>query len=45
LELDMDHFEFLRNVFFFRNLTEKEIKLVLSVCHEEKFLPEEILFK
>lgn len=40
----MDHFEFLKNVFFFKNLSNEEIKLVLSVCHEESFQPGDILF-
>jgi signal transduction histidine kinase len=40
----MDHFEFLKNVFFFKNLRDDEVKLVLSVCHEENFHSGDILF-
>lgn len=40
----MDHFEFLKNVFFFKDLNTSEIKLVLSVCHEEYFHSGDILF-
>lgn len=40
----MDHFNFLKNVFFFKNLTDAEVTVVLSVCHEEKFHSGETLF-
>jgi signal transduction histidine kinase len=45
LEIFMDYFAFLKNVFFFKNLTEEEIKVVLAVCHEEVFSPGDILFE
>ena len=44
MEYPMDHFEFLKNVFFFKDLSNDEIKLVLSVCHEESFHSGDILF-
>jgi signal transduction histidine kinase len=40
----MNHFEFLKNVFFFKDLTDDEVTLVLSACHEECFKPKDILF-
>ena len=40
----MNYFEFLKNVFFFKNLSDDEIKLVLAFCHEESFEPGKILF-
>ena len=44
MEIFMDYFEFLKNVFFFKNLSDDEIKVVLGVCHEEDFSPGDILF-
>lgn len=40
----MDYFDFLRRVFFFRALDDEELKLVLSACHEERFIQGSVLF-
>ncbi|TFG82921.1 MAG: cyclic nucleotide-binding domain-containing protein [Spirochaetales bacterium] len=40
----MNHFEFLKRVYFFKNLDDEEIRLVLSVCHEARYAPGEVLF-
>ena len=40
-----DFFKFLRNVYFFKNLNDEEIKKILGVCHEQKFKPQEIIFE
>jgi signal transduction histidine kinase len=40
----MDYFGFLKNVFFFKNLSDDEIGMVLAVCHEEVFSPGKLLF-
>jgi signal transduction histidine kinase len=40
----MEYFGFLKNVFFFKNLTDDEIRTVLAVCHEEVFPPGNVLF-
>jgi len=40
----MDHFDFLKRVHFFRNLSDEEIRLVDSACHEESYRPGELLF-
>lgn len=40
----MDRFDFLRRVFFFRNLTDEELNLVLEACHEERYDAGDVLF-
>ena len=40
----MDYFNFLRRVFFFKSLDDEELRLVLSACHEERFLKGSVLF-
>ncbi|MCX7024064.1 MAG: cyclic nucleotide-binding domain-containing protein [Spirochaetes bacterium] len=39
-----EYFEFLRRVYFFRNLSDDEIRLVESFCHEERYSAGDILF-
>ncbi len=38
------YFDFLRRVYFFRNLSDGEIQFVESLCHEERYAPGDILF-
>jgi len=40
----MDYFEFLRRVFFFKDLDDEELTLVLDACHEERFVEGDVLF-
>jgi len=39
-----EHFEFLRRVYFFRELGDGEISLLAGCCQEEEFAPGDILF-
>jgi len=39
------YFDFLRNVYFFKELSEDDIRRIQSVCHEENFDRGEIIFK
>ncbi|MBP7263002.1 MAG: cyclic nucleotide-binding domain-containing protein [Spirochaetia bacterium] len=41
----MKHLEFLRRVFFFKNLNDDEIAHVAAVCHEERFAAGTTLFQ
>ncbi|MBN1520544.1 MAG: cyclic nucleotide-binding domain-containing protein [Spirochaetales bacterium] len=41
----MKHLEFLRRVFFFKNLNDDEIAHVAAVCHEERFAAGTTLFR
>ena len=40
----MNRFDFLRQVSFFKNLVDEELRLVLSVCHEQSFHEGEVIF-
>ncbi len=39
-----DYFDFLRRIFFFKDLSDGEIRLVADACHEERYSSGEILF-
>ena len=39
-----DYFDFLRRIFFFRDLSDEEIRLVADACHEERHISGDILF-
>jgi signal transduction histidine kinase len=40
-----DHFQFLKNVYFFSNLTDAAVKQILSVCREKSYKSGEIIFE
>lgn len=40
----MDYYDFLKRVHFFKSLSEDELRLVGSACHEERYQPGELLF-
>ena len=40
-----DHFDFLREVYFFKDLSDDEIRGVEHLCKEDRFEPGEILFR
>ena len=39
-----DHFHFLRNVYFFNELSDDEIRELVQLCHEEKYDVGDIIF-
>jgi len=39
-----DHFQFLKNAYFFRSLSDEDIAKIQAVCREEKFDTNEIVF-
>ncbi|HOX13618.1 MAG TPA: ATP-binding protein [Spirochaetales bacterium] len=39
-----DYYEFLRRIFFFKDLSDQEILLVANACHEERHTSGDILF-
>ncbi len=39
-----DYFDFLRRIFFFKDLSDQEIRLVADACHEERHSSGDILF-
>jgi signal transduction histidine kinase len=41
---DKDWFDFLRRIYFFKGLSDDEIRLVAAVCAEEKRAPGDVLF-
>ncbi len=40
----IDHFQFLKNAYFFRTLSDEDITKIQAVCREEKFNADEIVF-
>ncbi len=40
-----NYFEFLKNVYFFKELSDDEIKFIQSVCHEKEYEAGEVIFK
>ena len=40
-----DHFEFLRNVYFFRDLKDHEIQRISELCEETEFRPGEVVVR
>jgi signal transduction histidine kinase len=40
-----DHFEFLRNVYFFRDLKDHEIQRISELCEETEFRPGEVIVR
>lgn len=43
-EIVSDHYAFLKRVDFFRSLSDEEIRLLDSACHEERYEPGDVLF-
>jgi signal transduction histidine kinase len=40
-----DHFHFLKNAYFFQNLDDATIKIILAVCQEKTYGPGQIIFE
>lgn len=40
-----DNFKFLRNTYFFHNVSDSDINEIIKVCHEKIFTPGEIIFE
>lgn len=40
-----EHFEFLRDVYFFKDLSDEEIRAIGEHCKEDEFAPGEIIFR
>jgi signal transduction histidine kinase len=41
----LDHFEFLRSIPFFKNISDDELRTIARFCREEEFSPGQVLFR